>query len=101
MPQLGGGSLLRFDMIVVHQPRTSLAAEESVILSQKMPVKDDRAFLKSSTGGSFKHNKAVKPDDLYGEFVRMRDALDAANGVGGVKVRRAGTRKGHCKMPWL
>lgn len=27
-----------------------------------------------------------KPEELYGEFVRMRDALDAANGCGGIKV---------------
>jgi len=34
-----------------------------------------------------KKDKSHKPQELYGEFVRMRNALDAANGVGGVKVK--------------
>lgn len=34
-----------------------------------------------------KKEKAQKPQELYGEFVRMKNALDAANGVGGIKVR--------------
>ncbi len=59
--------------------QNSIATEASLI----------ETLDKVKVGSEKQTGRPLRPSDLFGEFVHIRDALNVANGVGGVKVMRS------------